>query len=139
MREEPGRSGMKSLCRAALVLVVLVLPGAGCQRQAEGDRAVQVELKTEPDPPHVGKAVLRLLVTDSDGAPLEGAKLKLEGNMAHAGMKPVFADASEEKGGRYRAEMEFTMGGDWFLLIDGRRADGRSFRKKIDVKGVKTD
>jgi hypothetical protein len=130
---------MKSLCRAAFVLVVLVLPGAGCQRQAEGDRDVQVELKTEPDSPRVGKAVLRLLVTDGDGTPIEGATLKLEGNMAHAGMKPVFADATEEKGGSYRAEMEFTMGGDWFVLIDGQRADGRSFLKKIDIKGVKAD
>jgi hypothetical protein len=58
--------------------------------------------------------------------------------MAHAGMKPVFADATEEVG-LYRANLEFTMAGDWFILIDGKLADGRSFRKKIDVKGVKAE
>jgi hypothetical protein len=129
---------MKLLCRAALVLVVLI-PPAGCGRQGGADSDVKVDLKVEPDPPQVGPAKLTLVVKDAQDKPVEGATLKLEGNMSHAGMKPVFADAREEKGGRYRADLEFTMGGDWFILIDGKLADGRSFRKKIDVKGVKAE
>jgi hypothetical protein len=130
---------MKTVCRAAVVLSVLVLCVGGCRRPSDGDRDVTVDLKVEPDPPRVGPAKLTLIVKDADDRPVEGAKLKLEGNMSHAGMKPVFADAKEEKAGRYRADLEFTMGGDWFILVDGTRADGRSFRKKIDVKGVKAE
>jgi hypothetical protein len=130
---------MNALCRTALVGLLLVLSAAGCQRGGEADRDVQVDLKVEPDPPQVGKASLTLVVKDAADRPIEGAKLKLEGNMSHAGMKPVFAEAREEKAGRYRADLEFTMGGDWFILIDGQLADGRSFRKKIDVKGVKAE
>ena len=58
--------------------------------------------------------------------------------MSHAGMKPVFAEVREEKEGRYSADLEFTMGGDWFILVTGKLADGRAVRKKIDVKGVKS-
>ena len=130
---------MTPLCRTALLLFVLVLSVAGCRRPNDGDRAVKVELNVEPSPPKVGPARLTLAVKDDQDRPVEGAKLKLEGNMAHAGMKPVFADAKEDRPGRYRAEMEFTMAGDWFVLIDGQLADGRSFHKKIDVKGVKSE
>ncbi len=129
---------MKLLYRQALILFVLVLP-VGCRPQAEAGQDVRVDLKIEPNPPRVGKALLTLDVKDDADHPVQGAILKLEGNMAHAGMKPVFADAREEQAGRYRAELEFTMGGDWFILVDGHLADGRSFRTKIDVKGVKAD
>jgi hypothetical protein len=126
---------MKALCWMAL----LVLLAAGCGRQGEGDRDVSVELKVAPEPAKVGPAQVTLVVKDADDKPVQGATLKLEGNMAHAGMKPVFADAREEKAGLYRAGLEFTMGGDWFILVDGTLANGRSFRKKIDVKGVRSD
>jgi hypothetical protein len=118
-------------------VAVLVIPTAGCRNQGETDKDVKVDLKTEPSPPREGPAKLTLLVSDADDRPVEGATLKLEANMAHAGMTPVFADATEETAGRYRADVEFTMAGDWFILVDGKLADGRPFKKKIDVKGVK--
>jgi hypothetical protein len=125
-------------CLVALLLVSLLLPALGC-RHADSAPEMNVTLTVEPDPPKVGQARLTLTVKDEAGSPVEGATLKLEGNMAHAGMKPVFADATEETGGLYRANLEFTMAGDWFILIDGKLSDGRSFRKKIDVKGVKAE
>jgi len=78
-------------------------------------------------------------VRDAGGKPVEGATLKLEGNMAHAGMKPVFADAKEVKPGRYEADLEWTMAGDWFVLVTGKLADGKAVNKKLDVKNVKAD
>ncbi len=122
----------------ALALVVLLVPVLGCRHEDNADE-IEVKITVDPDPPRVGPARLTLLVKDHSGKPLEGATLKLEGNMAHAGMKPVFADAREDKDGRYRAELEFTMGGDWFILIEGKRADGRPFRKKIDLPGVRSE
>jgi hypothetical protein len=77
-------------------------------------------------------------LTGEGGEPVKGATLELEGNMNHAGMKPVFAEAREVKDGRYEADLEFTMGGDWFILVDGKLADGRKLRRKVDVKGVKS-
>jgi hypothetical protein len=123
----------------ALFVFLAVLLTFGCHSTPD-DSGVSVDLRVEPSPPKVGKAQLTLDVT-ADGKPAEGATLKLEGNMAHAGMKPVFADAKEdrEKPGRYRAELEFTMGGDWFVLVTGKLADGRPVNKKIDVKGVKAN
>ena len=58
--------------------------------------------------------------------------------MNHAGMVPVFADAVEIAPGRYRADLEFTMSGDWFILVRADLPDGRSMERKIDVPGVDT-
>jgi hypothetical protein len=73
---------------------------------------------------------------DANGLPISGAQVELEGNMNHAGMVPVFAEASEVAPGRYRAGMEFTMGGDWFILVRADLPDGRSMERKVDVPGV---
>ena len=43
---------------------------------------------------------------------------------------------SETAPGRYQADLEFTMGGDWFILVRAELLDGRSMERKIDVPGV---
>ena len=109
---------------------------AGCA--APADDGLAIDLRVSPDPPKVGPATVSLTLTDATGKPATGATLSLEGNMAHAGMKPVFADVREEKEGRYTADLEFTMAGDWFVLVTGKTSDGKAIRKKIDVKGVRS-
>ncbi len=56
--------------------------------------------------------------------------------MAHPGMAPVFSDAHETSPGSYEAHVNFSMGGDWVLLLHVTLADGRKFDKQVDVKGV---
>jgi hypothetical protein len=69
--------------------------------------------------------------------PLAGARVGLEGNMSHAGMRPVFATARETTPGTYAAEIELTMAGDWFILLDIQLADGRTLHRQVDLKGVR--
>jgi hypothetical protein len=95
-----------------------------------------VDLAIEPDPPRIGPAVVTVTLRDADGQPIQGALVTLEGNMNHAGMVPVLANATEVAEGRYQADMEFTMGGDWFILVQAELPDGRSMERKVDVPGV---
>jgi hypothetical protein len=53
-------------------------------------------------------------------------------------MKPVFGTAKEVRPGRYEAPLEFTMGGDWFILVNATFPDGRRLERKVDVRGVRT-
>jgi hypothetical protein len=71
--------------------------------------------------------------------PVSGARVTLEGNMTHAGMTPVFAEAKEVEPGRYRATLEFTMAGDWVVLVHAALPDGRKIERQFDVKGVRAD
>jgi hypothetical protein len=116
------------------LLVALVL--AGCRGDGGDLEDVNVDLAVTPDPPHVGPTTVVVILSDDEGQPISGAEMSLEGNMSHAGMIPVLAEASEVVPGRYEAVLEFTMGGDWFILAQARLPDGRSLEHQVDVPGV---
>jgi hypothetical protein len=80
---------------------------------------------------------ITLRLTDTSGTAVTGARIKLEGNMSHAGMAPVFADAKEIQPGRYQANMELSMAGDWYVSVRVTLADGRQFDREIEIKGVR--
>lgn len=119
---------------------VAVVPAAGCREPAGATPDVLVEHEISPQPPRVGPAVFNLRMTDAASSkPLSGARVRLEGNMTHAGMTPVFAEALEAEPGRYRATLEFTMGGDWVVILHAALPDGRKVERQFDVKGVRAD
>jgi hypothetical protein len=111
---------------------------AGCQRRPESQDGVSVEHEVSPRPPRVGPARIALRVSDAAGRPLSGARISLEGNMSHAGMRPVFGEARESEPGRYQSDLEFTMGGDWVILVRLTLPDGRKIERQFDVKGVQS-
>lgn len=99
-----------------------------------------VEHEISPQTPKVGSNTFSLKLTDAASAkPLSGARVRLEGNMTHAGMAPVFADAAEVEPGRYRATLELTMSGDWVVLVHAALADGRQVERQLELKGVRAD
>lgn len=91
-----------------------------------------------PQPPAVGPVLLALTLADrSSGQPLPGAEVRIEGDMTHPGMKPVFGSAREVKPGRYEAPVELTMAGDWVISVDARFRDGRSFEQQFELQNVR--
>ena len=126
--------GRRQLWFALLLILVL----SGCGRGAKDLPDVEVELVIEPQPPQIGPATITARLAGTDGQAIQGADVELEGNMSHAGMVPVIGQAEEVAPGSYRAEMEFTMGGDWFILVRAKLPDGRSMERKVDVPGVDT-
>jgi hypothetical protein len=129
------------LAKALAVLTLLMVAGLSCLpacRRADKDLPdVSVDLKVSPEPPQVGEVMVTVVLGDADGVPISGAEMALEGTMTHAGMKPVFADARETAPGRYEAAIEFTMGGDWVVIVRTTLPDGRSLEREIDVPGVR--
>lgn len=116
--------------------LLLLLSLVGCSRGAKDLPEIAVDLVISPEPPQLGPAAITVTLQDAEGEPISGARVELEGNMNHAGMVPVFADTVEVTPGRYQASLEFTMGGDWFILVRADLPDGRSMERKIDVPGV---
>lgn len=120
---------------SALALLVL---GVGCQRGTSVTADMKVDLTLVPSPPRVGSADVNVKLADRNGAPVNNATVRLEGNMNHAGMKPSFADLREDEPGRYSGRLDFTMGGDWFILVSAKTPEGKMVERKIDVPGVKS-
>ncbi len=122
--------------RKWLLAVLLLLALTGCGRGRKDLPDVVLELVIEPQPPRIGPATVTVALRSADGQPITGAIVELEGNMHHAGMVPVLAQATEVAPGRYQASLEFTMSGDWFLLVRADLPDGRSMERSADVPGV---
>lgn len=91
---------------------------------AEMPPGVEIALSGLPDNPSVGTPSELLITVTREGQPVEGADVQVEGNMTHAGMEPLFVEATEVAGGEYQATIEWTMGGEWFLLVRATLPDG---------------
>jgi hypothetical protein len=115
-------------------LCLLCLFVVGCRRQSSV--GIRITPEVSPQPARVGQTTITLRVTDSSGALVRGARVKLEGDMSHSGMAPVFADAAEFEPGRYRANMALTMAGDWIVLVHLTLLDGAKIDRQFEIKGV---
>jgi hypothetical protein len=127
---------MGDILARSLLWLLLAVALAYCGGTSGDLPDVRLNLTVDPDPPEVGLARVIVTLQDAAGQPITGAEVELEGNMSHAGMVPVFATAYEVVPGRYEASLEFTMGGDWFILVDAALSDGRTLEQKVDLPGV---
>jgi hypothetical protein len=84
----------------------------------------------------VGVATVTLKLAGRALKPIAGARVTIEADMSHAGMSPRFADAKEAEPGRYQADVEFQMAGDWVILLHITLPDGRRLERQFDVRGV---
>jgi hypothetical protein len=131
--------------RAVIVLACSLAAGCsapGCDVRIEGNRepddAINVTWTLDPSPPVVGTPiVVSVTLRDREQKPLNGARLRLEGLMSHAGMAPVMAALSPHGEGVYDAPLQFTMAGDWILLVTGELPDGSPVKKQIEIAGVR--
>ena len=136
---------------ARAVIILACSLAAGCSGKACGhgfevdfasgrdpSDAINIAWTLDPSPPIAGTPlVVRMTLRDRDQKPVIGARLRLEGLMSHPGMAPVVADAVERGEGTYEAPLQFTMAGDWILLVTGQLADGSQLKKRIEIAGVR--
>ena len=94
-------------------------------------------VRFDPNPPVIGTNMLTVSLTNTAGQPVRLGAIDVEGNMNHAGMRPVFARLQETAPGKYTGPIHFTMGGDWFLLLTRESAAEGTLNEKVDVPGVR--
>jgi hypothetical protein len=133
LKGPPGHRGWARL--SALACTALL--AAACDRGTPLGSEVSLTWRFAPDPPAVGPSRLTLRIDDDRGQPLRGARVRLEANMTHPGMRPVVADAIEAAPGRYEVDLDFTMAGSWFILLTGEKPQGGAFSRRIDVAHVR--
>ncbi len=129
------RAGLRPVRPAAMLALVMTAAGAvACHRDGPAPPDVVIEVSLAPEPPGVGPAQLDIRLRTRDGTPVDAARVRMEGHMAHPGMAPVIGDAARQAPGTYVASFDFTMRGDWIVLVTADLPDGRHVEQRIDLR-----
>ena len=114
---------------ASLLVLSACKPGgdgsAGSNAGAASAAASGLTVTIEVDGAAIGAAPVTVGVR-TGGEAETGATVRVIGDMTHAGMAPVLADAVETEPGVYVADdFAFTMAGDWIVDAEVTTEDGR--------------
>jgi hypothetical protein len=109
---------LRGLFPVAAALVLL----SSCRPQSFG--GLRIESHVDPNPAGIGPAAIRIELFDRRNNSVSDARVTVEADMAHPGMKPVFAEAKPVSGNTFEAKLDFEMPGDWTILITATHPNG---------------
>lgn len=113
----------KTAHRFATLLVMAGLCLAACRQQQI--TAADMRLEIAASDTLVGETTLLVTVTDAEGKPISNpGALSVRGDMSHAGMVPVFAEAEQAADGVFSLPFEWTMAGSWLVEASLKRPNG---------------
>lgn len=126
---------MTRSCRSLITLLVLLLSFASaCRRQQLTATDIQFEMSSSGM--LVGDTTLLVKVSDREGQAIENpGRLTIRGDMDHAGMAPVFAQADAPNDGVFTVPFAWTMGGRWIvearLTLENGEVAKKTFQYEI--------
>jgi hypothetical protein len=104
-------------------------------------KQANVELTTDPDPPHKGSNIVRVKLAGQDGQPIAGANVTVTCFMAAmpamgmASMKTVIK-ASDKGGGMYEGKGNLGSGGTWQVTIRAEQNGQTIANKQLTVNAT---
>ncbi|PYY05694.1 MAG: efflux RND transporter periplasmic adaptor subunit [Acidobacteria bacterium] len=118
-------------------------PGAGqaASMNAPAQQQANVELTTDPNPPHKGSNTVRVKLTGQGGQPITGANVTVTFYMAAmpamgmAAMKTVI-NASDKGGGMYEGKGDLGSGGTWQVTIRAQQNGQTIANKQVTVNAT---
>ena len=118
-------------------------PGAGqaASMKAPVQQQANVELTTDPQPPHKGTNIVRVKLTGQDDKPVAGANLTVTFYMAAmpamgmAAMKTVI-NATDKGGGMYEGKGDLGSGGTWQVTIRAQQNGQTIANKQLTVNAT---
>lgn len=126
-----------------LFLLAALLAACGTQVAVQPTPAnVTIAVRAESEPLAVGETTLLVNLTNGSGTPIDGAVLRVHGDMDHAGMVSVDREVRDSANGEYRVPFEWTMGGGWIVTVTAQLPDnGGEISKTFEffVEAVASD
>jgi Cu(I)/Ag(I) efflux system membrane fusion protein/cobalt-zinc-cadmium efflux system membrane fusion protein len=118
-------------------------PGAGqaASMNAPAEQRANVELTTDPNPPHKGSNIVRVKLTGQDARPIAGANVTITFYMAAmpamgmAAMKTV-VNATDKGGGMYEGKSDLGSGGTWQVTIRAQQNGQTIANKQLTVNAT---
>lgn len=120
-----------------LASVLLAACGSASTPAANNDGAssqqVNIAVSTNPSPAMMGDMELVLTITDASGNPIEGAKVDISADHIDMMGMGMSGPATDQGGGRYSINANFSMSGNWILKVYVRK-EGLDYKEDIDFK-----
>jgi hypothetical protein len=118
-------------------------PGAGqaASMNPPAQQQTNVELTTDPNPPHKGSNIVRVKLTGQDGKPIVGANVTLTFYMSAmpamgmAAMKTVI-NTTDKGGGIYEGRADLGSGGTWQVTIRAQQNGQTIANKQLTVNAT---
>lgn len=118
-------------------------PGAGqaASMNAPAQQQANVDLTTDPTPPHKGSNIVRVRLTGQNGQPVAGANVAVTFYMAAmpamgmAAMKTVI-NATDKGGGIYEGKGDLGSGGTWQIGIRAQQNGQTIANKQLTVNAT---
>jgi RND family efflux transporter MFP subunit len=130
----------ESQLQAALGSFVPPPPGAGSASAVNAPQ-VNVELSSDPTPPHKGSNVFRVKLTDANGAPISGAEASVTffmpamPAMGMAAMRIHFT-LTDKGNGLYEGSGQLDSGGTWQVTILAKKNGQLIATKQLSVNAT---
>lgn len=118
-----------------LLSVVLAACAGAATQAAEGSgKAVNIQFESDPSPAMMGDAELIFTITDANGNPLEGATVDVSADHTDMTGMGMSGAATDQGGGRYSINANFSMTGNWKVTVYVRNDQGLDYKEDIEIK-----
>ncbi|MBI5141463.1 MAG: FixH family protein [Nitrospirae bacterium] len=131
-----GISARQFVIFAAALFMLALFGGSALAAELALEKKVDgitISATLDHDPPAAGKNNAVVKLTDSAGKPLGDAKVIVEYGMEAHGMSSKVAAKFTD--GAYKALLDLSMGGDWYIEVKVQQTGGKKVSKaRFDVK-----
>lgn len=117
-----------------IIFMALALSACTPTTAAPVQNKAGLDLSLDQQPLNGMQQGLTFTLVDKDKKPVDGATVEIEGNMNHPGMAPVMLKAEGKGNGKYTANIQYTMGGEWSLTVTAKTPAGDSVVKTFSTE-----
>ena len=114
-----------------VLLSVLLSACGGPATPADTAKPVNIAVSTNPNPAIMGDMELVFIITDSHGDPIEGAQVDVSVDHTDMTGMTMGGAATDQGGGKYAINANFTMSGNWKLTVYVR-GHGLDYKEDIE-------
>ncbi|XSG75907.1 FixH family protein [Herpetosiphon llansteffanensis] len=116
-----------------ILLSLLFVSLIGCSRTPSDDPRLTMSL--EQTPSTMGVQTIVLVINDG-ATPLDNAKVQIEATMTHAGMPSQIVQMQALGAGKYQANIDFSMLGEWVLIVNVTEANGAVMQRTLPAFNI---
>jgi len=115
-----------------LISILLAACGSAATPATISSKPVNMKVETSPNPPMMGDIELILTLTDANGNPIEGATVDVSADHTDMTGMDMSGAATEQGGGKYAINANFSMSGNWKLKVYVRK-EGLDYSEEIPL------